>query len=197
MKKLLSIMLIVLMFITLCACSGNGNEAEPQNNEPQNNEPQNDGPEPGIDAEPNPGAYTEADFNLQFEDFDGLVFTDGNVLTLKEAYGMWEALITKIVDGDSDRELGFVTIFEDGGKVLMDIDPRFREEGEHRGETNHTYDLFEMIEESPRPKFKLMGMLITVDTIFEKDGYQYLLGKMDIDEINEHHDIVMLRPVLK
>lgn len=188
MKKLLSIMLIIFISLCLCACSGKGNEAKPQN------EP---GPEPQIEAQPDAGKYTEADFNLQFEDFDDkdLNITDGNVLTFADAYGMWEILVSKIVDGDSDRELGLATIFKDGERVLMDIDPRFREEGEHRGETNHSYDLFEMVEEGEHPKFKLYGMVVTIDSIFKKDDIQYLFGKMDINEINEHYAIVMIRNI--
>ncbi|MBR0462095.1 MAG: hypothetical protein IJJ00_05230 [Erysipelotrichaceae bacterium] len=193
MKKVLSIMLVILVSVCLCACSGN-NESEPQN-EP---EPQNDPvPAPEPEPEPDTGNYTEADFGLQFEDFDDkdLNFTDVNAQTFNDAYGMWEALITRQTDGDTDRELCLVTIFKDGSRVLMDIDSRFREEDGHRGESNHTFDLFELIEEGEHPVFKLNGMLITIDSIFEKDGIQYLFERMDIDEINEHSDIVMMRAV--
>ena len=196
MKRILSIMLIVLISVSLCACSGNDNEPEPQNNEPQNNEPQND-PAPEPEPEPDTGDYTEDDFNLQFEDFDDrdLNITDGNAQGFNDAYGMWEALITKQTDGDPDRELCLVTIFKDGSRVLMDIDSRFREEDGHRSESNHTFDLFELVEDSGYPVFKLYGMEITIESVLEKDGTQYLFGNMDIDEINEHYDIVMMRAV--
>ncbi len=194
MKKTLSIILIILISLCLCACGGKGNEAEPENNPESQNE---HGPDPQPQVEPDAGDYTEADFNLQFEDFDDrdLNITDGDALTFNDAYGMWEALISRQTDGDADRELCLVTIFKDGSRVLMNIDSRFREESDHRGESNHTYDLFELIEEGENPKFKLYGMVITIDSIILKDGTQYLFGRMDIDEINEHSDIVMLRTV--
>ena len=137
MKKLLSLLLIVLMVLTLCACSGNGSgNAEP---EPLPAEPEPVADDGGDDIDVK--VYTEDDFNLSFDDFDGkdLIFSDVSEQPLKAAYGLWEGIITKENTGEfPDRELCLFNIYEDGSRILMSIDSRLRDEDGKIFDSNHT-----------------------------------------------------------
>ena len=184
MKKYLTVMFIAFMFLSLCACEkGNNPGPESHDSEPQI-------PVPGGDD-----TYTEADFNLKFEDFDGrdLNITDGTALSFESAFGLWEGLITKHNTGEfAERELCLINIYKDGERVIMNIDSRLKDEDGHIGESNHHFDPFEMTESGEHPVFKLYGMYITIESVTEKDGVQYLFARMDND-INESFDIVMFR----
>ena len=147
------------------------------------------------DSVPAGNAYTEDMFDMTFDFFDTISFdTEGkDSLAIAEIYGLWQGVLARVMDdGSVDRELCFISIYEKDGKMMMDVTPKLREEDDHVSETDHYIGTFER-SEGNNPTFVNGGMIIKFDTALTDGEHQYILGGMDIPEINESSTLQMYR----
>ena len=136
------------------------------------------------------------DFDYSFETFDSIEFdpTDSEAILFEDVLGPWVATLTRLpVDEIHDRELCAVNIYYEDDFYYMDVEPRLRDEDEHISETDHRYDRFVALEKGEVPQLQSGGMFIYFDQMFAKDGHQYIIGRMEIPEINESSAVLMFR----
>ena len=147
------------------------------------------------DPVPAGNAYTEDMFDMTFDFFDTIDFgTEGKEsLGISEIYGLWQGVLAReFDDGSVDRELCFINIYEKDGKMIMDVTPKVRQEDDHLSETDHYIGTFER-SEGNNPTFVNGGMIIKFDAALTDGEHQYILGDMDIPEINESSTLQMYR----
>ncbi|MBQ2659214.1 MAG: hypothetical protein IJF87_11685 [Erysipelotrichaceae bacterium] len=147
------------------------------------------------DPVPAGNAYTEDMFDMTFDFFDTISFdTEGkDSLAIAEIYGLWQGVLArKFDDGSVDRELCFINIYDKDGKMMMDVTPKVRQEDDHVSETDHYIGTFER-SEGNNPTFVNGGMIIKFDMALTDGEHQYILGGMDIPEINESSTLQMYR----
>ena len=140
-------------------------------------------------------SYTEDMFDMTFDFYDTIDFgKDGRQEEeFTNAYGLWQGVLSRDMnDGSVDRELCFINIYTRGSETVMDITPKIRDEDNHVYETNHSYDTFQMVS-GDVPTFQLYGMTITFEDILTDGEHQYVLGRMEIPEINETSTLTMYR----
>ena len=147
------------------------------------------------EPEPTASAYTEDMFDMTFDFFDTIDFSEEgkDSLPLSEIYGLWQGVLArKMDDGSVDRELCSINIYDKDGKIMMDVNPKLRDENNHVSETDHQIGTFER-SEGNNPTFVNGGMEIKFDMALTNGVHQYILGNMNIAEINESSTLQMYR----
>ena len=165
---------------------------DPQGNlEVTNIETDEEPTDPTIDIP----TYTEDMFDMTFDFYDTINFdaVGKEDLGIANIYGLWQGVVAKNTGDDSvDRELCFINIYERDGKMVMEVTPKLRDEGEHVYDTNHQLGIFER-SEGNNPTFVNGGMIIKLEQLLTDGEHQYAVGGMEIPEINESSTLTMYR----